>query len=493
MALNDGSAAGVRANRVAIGGGSLGEFGTPSTIERHLKVVRAADVVQSAAKLSIFLEGVEGDPFGDVQRDLVDELFSPDVARRLQRELDAGGVGGGFDIVFAPGQLMALQKLAVGIGQPGPPTSFDEGALFDHFLIAAAQVNDVRDSLVDVASEDMKDVDLAIYAFRAGELNRVRHPPSIGGRAYQYWLGSSLPWPTNVENPDSFCETTFGMSLRRFVAVAAAPAIDRMAVNMGQPGDIPFNPHTYFSRTKVGAGQAVAVLQALTYRPANLRSPANDPSVYWSHIDLGERPMMPCGVGILVPSSLRHALERATTGVFWMLHTANAGDVGQLTTHFGRMFETYCLNVVQGLRSQSVSVSGEQAYGPTRSRKLSSDILVSALSSQGSMRIFIECRAGRPSRALFTTGDVSVFQAYLRDITAKLGQLHRCIQDHMQRAFTIPDDLAGPNDTYVPMLVVDEPFQWTLALNLDPPTGPLGRCCRWFVDDRGVGVGVVDG
>jgi hypothetical protein len=324
----------MRAYRVAVSGAHLGELGSPATIRKHLQAVRASNVVQTAAKLSIYLEGVAGEPYGSVQLDLVNELFSGHIADRLKRGLATGGDGGGFDVMFFPGQLMSLQKLAVAVGQPGPPTSFDQRALFGHFLTLAAQVNDVRDSLTPVASEEMNEYDLAIYGFRTSELNQIRKPPSVAGRAHRLWVDSPVTWPSELEDPNSFCDREFGTSFARFAAIAAAPALARMSVDSTRPDDIPVHPRDYFEKTRIDTDEAAAVLGRLTYHTTAGPEAVEAEVFYWSLVDLANRPMVPCGTGLLVPTSLRYGLERATTGVFWMLHAAHAGDVGRLTTHF---------------------------------------------------------------------------------------------------------------------------------------------------------------
>src|SRR5712692_5179364 len=124
---------------------------------------------------------------------LINALFPATTAESLLAMLTAGGDAGGFDVMFAPGQLMTLQKLAMAVGEPGSPTSFDNRALVGHFVRAAAQVNDVRDSFPSTLGGT--NLDLAIYCFRAGELNRIRDPKLLAGRTYRLWLGQSLPWP----------------------------------------------------------------------------------------------------------------------------------------------------------------------------------------------------------------------------------------------------------------------------------------------------------
>jgi hypothetical protein len=454
---------GMRTMRVNVMGAHLGELGTPATLRDHLGRTRAADVAQAAAKILIWMEEPGRDAFGDGQQELIEALFPPDVAAGLLRLRAEGGDRGGFDVMFHPGQLLALQKLAPSAAQAGSPTSFDGGRVGD-FVLAAGQIGDVRDSRTPVGVDDMDEIDTAIHAFRASELDKVIYPMTAAGRAHQLWLGSTVPWPSTVEHPDEFCRRTFGVSLRRFVAIAAAPALGRLSIDLSDPGSVPFNPRAYFSKTNIDGATASRVLGSLTYIPPSAGC-EELPETYWCFFDLAARPLVPCGSDIIVPCSLRYSLERSTTGIFWMLHSATPGAAGELTTHFGRMFEQYCLAAAVPLTSPTLTVRGELEYGPARSRRKTCDVLITAAPPNGSRaRVFVECRAGRPPRPVFAEGSRDAFKGYLRDITEKLRQLDRVIRDHVAGAFTIPDDLAGGHDAYLPLLVVDTPFHWTFLL-----------------------------
>src|SRR6266496_4101653 len=146
-----------------------------------------------------------------------------------------------------------------------------------------------------------------------------------------------------------------------------------------------------------------------------------------------------------------------------MMHASHAGGVGPLTAHFGRLFENYCVGVAEGLDSSTTIVCGEIEYGPARSRRKSADVLISTVSGRGPARVFVECRAGRPSSAMFRTGSREAFRRYVSDLVEKLRQLDRSIRDHQAGLFAIPGDVAGANDSYLPMLIVDVPFHWTFT------------------------------
>jgi hypothetical protein len=236
---------------------------------------------------------------------------------------------------------------------------------------------------------------------------------------------------------------------------------------LNDPSAVPFNPDLIFTESSFSPAIARRVLQQLTYRSADVGpEPLEAPGTYWSFFDLADRPLVPCGEGLLAPCSLRHGLERPTTGIFWMLHHDLAGSVGHLTAHFGRMFEHYCLQLTKGIEeSESVRVSGELEYGRKSARRRTADVLVSTAElSHPPTRIIIECRAGRPPASVFSRASRSAFTQYIADLVGKLRQLDRVIRDHQAGAFALPGDLAGRNDAYIPLLIVDRPFQWSVAL-----------------------------
>src|SRR4051794_18704571 len=96
---------GLQAIRVPITGAHLGEPGTPARLAANLGQLRAADVVQAASKILIWMEEPGRDALGDGQRELANALFPEKFATKLIQALDAGIDHGGFDAIFYPGQL----------------------------------------------------------------------------------------------------------------------------------------------------------------------------------------------------------------------------------------------------------------------------------------------------------------------------------------------------------------------------------------------------
>ena len=472
----------MRQMAVGAGGAHFGTSGTVASLTELISSLTAIDVVQAAAKVSIALEQLGRGSLLDSQRDLASEMFSPDVAAGIVADLEAGGAGGRYDALFFPGQLMAMQRLALALGREGPGTSFDDGQLVDRFVMAAAQLNDVRDDLGASDPDAWDAVDMALYAMRAAEINISRPPVVAGGRAFQLWHQSPVPWPAGLEDPESYCHREFGMSLMSFAAIAFAPAIGLFDIKTsGQ--QVAFSPAAYFAETKIPEADVRTVMSRLTYDARRNPALAEEQGVYWCFYDLADRPLLPCGEDLVVPASLRYATERATTGVFWMMHKSAGEKRGAFTTHFGRMFEEYCLAATHRLISPpNTTVCGEIEYGPRGGRKRSSDVLVVVDEPERAARVFVECRAGRPPRSVFADGDRQAFDSYLDDLKGKLRQLDRSIRDHAAGAFQIPGDGARPDAPYLPVLVVDEPFQWSLPLRfvLDDFAAAAG----WFADPR---------
>jgi hypothetical protein len=268
-----------------------------------------------------------------------------------------------------------------------------------------------------------------------------------------------------VQDPNAFSIERFGVSLPRFIAIASGPAFHRMQTDFDDPGSVLFIPEQFFAQTQIGIETTTSVIDALTFEPIP-GDPITEQSTYWALTDLAARPLFRCGTDVMTVSSLRYGLERATTGVFWMLHASHQGSVGPFTEHFGFLFEDYCVNVAKGMATDILTVSGEIPYGPKARRVRSSDVLISTQSTVRNLggHVFVECRAGRPRREVFESGSVEAFREYLDDVTKKLRQLDQRIRDHANGEFEIPGDVARRTDTCVPVLVLDEPFQWTPAL-----------------------------
>ena len=451
---------------VALEGRHLGEPGTPETLRAHLRELPASDVIQMATKIMSVLEGQNGPSFLVRQFKFL-ELFSPEAAVKVDRLLSQTSGNGGVDTIFFPGQLLTLMKLAASICDPGPPIGSMNAVQMSHFLLAAVQVNDVRDTAPGIAPHfDTTDLLAAVvFSFRNAEQNRHIDVRASTGRAVQLWLNRSRPWPESLQDPEAFCMERFGVSLSRFIAIASAPPFQRMQPDFKDPGSVLFTPERFFAQTQIDVETTTSVIDALTFEPGP-GDPITAQATYWSLVDLAARPLFRCGTEARTASSLRYGLERATTGVFWMLHASHEGSVGPFTEHFGFLFEDYCVNVARGMVKGTLTVSGDIPYGPRARRVRSSDLLISTQSTVRNLgaHVFIECRAGRPRREVFESGSVDAFGEYLADVTRKLGQLDLRIRDHVNGEFEIPDDIAGRDDTYVPMLVLDEPFQWTPAL-----------------------------
>ncbi len=447
---------------VGAGGDHFGEPGTPQSLARLIGNMSAIDVVQAAARLSITLEQSDRGTLLESQCELVREIFPPDIAAAYEADLAAGNEAGRYDALFFPGQLMALERLALAMGAEGEPSSFQDGQQVEDFVLAAAQVNDVRD-LLGASDPDAWDiVDMAMYPMRAAEINRTVSAVTAGGRAYRLWMNASNNWPSGLETVDDYCIRRFGIDTSRFSAIAMAPALLLLDLKLSGANPV-FNVRNYFKETTVDPEIAASVLDQLTFQTTRADISGQE-AAYWCFYDFADTPLLPCGPDLLVPACLRFAVERATTGIFWMLHRDAGAHTGALTSHFGQIFESYCVDVARPLASVGVVVSSEVEYGPKAARRKSSDVMLAINHETRKARVFVECRAGRPPRQVFEVGDRLSFIAYVDDLKGKLHQLDRSIKDHLAGEFAIEGDGVPASAPYLPLLVVDEPFQWSIAL-----------------------------
>lgn len=438
-----------------------GEEGTPQKLEAALSNLVASDVVQTASKILMSMESLAAKGVLGRQEEFV-ELFPPPLRRRILEQMAAAP--GGQAALFYPQQLVALQRLAIVTSKPGPPTSFASGDQWEDFLRVCAWVGDVSTQLSGFTGHD--DVDrrtIATWALRVGEANRLTFYRGAAGRAYQMWMNSDASWPEGLETVDEFCLRQFGLTYAAFVAIALAPAFARVNLRRPTPPDAIFVPEVYMATTRFDKEQVARVFAQLTYVAEHLR--ADDPATYWAFAELADRPYLPAPDPNLAASSVRFAFERATTSTFWMLHRAHAGSVGDFTTHFGAVFEDYCLRLAQSVGRADCVVRPELEYRDRKGNWVkTSDVLISEGGRCSPATTFVECRAVRPKRPLFEEGSLEAFDRYLEDLVGKLRQLDRVIGDYLERRFEVPDQIATGSDAIIPLLVVDQPFQWSPAL-----------------------------
>lgn len=451
---------------VALEGRRLGEVGTFATLREHLGALRRADVIQSAAKLLQKLEAVENKDLKTIQFELI-ELFPPATHDGLRALLTTPTAKGGVDVLFYPQQLRTLAKLAMALGEDGPPTSFDAGQLWPHFLLAAAQVTDVAQtfpSSLALLEDNPPPALTAMWALRNGHANKRAYFLALGGRAFLLWFDSRVPWPAGVMSPDAYTQERFGLSLAEFIAVATTPAFLQVSDrNERDPGDIVIDPEKYFKPSRFTGEQVSAVIGGLVH---DTLSPevVEDEATYWSFADLQATPYLHAPEPLIAPASVSYAFERGTTGVFWMLHAELAGEVGEFTTHFGRMFEDYGLRIAETIAGDTTLVRGEIAYGTASRPKKSCDMIITTTTRLGWAHVFIECTALRPSLPVLAHGDPGEWQRYLDRLSDKLRQLSTVITDFKRGEFAIPSDPAPRAAPILPLVVVDEPFEWTFVM-----------------------------
>ncbi len=445
-----------------------GEVGTPAGLADLLRDLNAADVIQSASKILLVLESLDTHGVRGAQDSLVD-LFPAELHPRL-RELMAGVPDGG-GILFYPQQLLALQRLATVFGRPGNPTSFGGGSEWGQFLKACAWTGDVATAVSGFdGTTDVDRETVAIWAIRNGEANRLAFYRATAGRAFQMWFNSGAPWPQDLRSIDDYCRERYRLTYREFVALALSPAFARVNLANPNPSDAIFVPTQFLRTSRFNPSEIERVFEDLTFQPSATDPEAAEP--YWSFTRFALRPYIAAPFPNLAATSVRFAFERATTATFWMLHQAHAGAVGDFTTHFGAVFQDYCLRLAASVERETCRVQDEFAYrnglGDTVQ---TSDILIAEGGGCAPASIFIECAALRPRGDLLSDGSRDAFLDYFERLVGKLEQLDRVIGDYLAGAFSLPNAIGTVNDSVIPLLVVDKPFQWSFAL-------------RAMVDDR---------
>lgn len=305
---------------------------------------------------------------------------------------------------------------------------------------------------------------VCIFLVRNAEANDITHFRAVAGRSFCMWIDRALSWPEGLRTPEEIVERNFDLALNEYLAICLAPAV--MRVNQGQPdpSEAVFDPSSYFKNSGIPEEKVRAVLATLTFSDRLPPDAIDEKSTYWNHTDLSAHPYLKAAENLLIPASISRAFARGTTGVFWMIHEMlrEEGDVRPLTNHFGHIFEDYGLRLLEATSRDRVIREIEYARG--RHTLLTVDGLLSTMGSRATARIFVEFSALRPTQAVFAEGSAEAFQDYLDRIIEKLGQLNSSIVHHQEGTFKIDGDIAGIDDAYIPVLVIDKPFLWSPSL-----------------------------
>lgn len=436
-------------------------------VRDDLSTLPTADIVQTAAKMLYFMEATSSPGIADLQTsflNLVPAEHQPVVGAFLSEQTN--------NVVFHPQQLYALIRMGLASGQPEAPRSFaNEGDSLAFFraacgvtdLIADYSAFPVPTGLAGTSSLPARP--LAIFFIRSAVLSRRTFFKARSGRAYLMWFDCRIPWPETALDPDGFCDRAFGCSHRRFTSIALAPALARVNYTPEtSPDAAVFDPTSYYKNTNVSRSESETILDSLGFVPDD-PGVFETPAPYWDFRAFAQRPFVPAGSGLLMPAGAGNAVTAATTGIFWSMHSvlSEAGEVHQLTDHYGRIFEDYAVRLFESIESDGRLVSGEIKYGTKAANKRSSDVLVVEY-SDNPVRVFVETSTIRPRSELFTDGSVDALDAYVERIVDKLKQLNSVINDHIDQRFEIHGDALETAGAYVPLCVIDEPFFWTPSL-----------------------------
>lgn len=281
------------------------------------------------------------------------------------------------------------------------------------------------------------------------------------------WFNSGAAWPDRLTSLDDYCDEHYGLTYREFVALAIAPALVRVGTDLSLAV---IDPAQFLRDSRFDPSQIDRVFSDLIFE--SVATDPGSPESYWDFTQFAHKPYMRAPGPNLVAVSARFAFERATTGTFWMLHQAHDGFVGDFTKHFGAVFQDYCLRLVKSVERDTCIVHDEFSYKDSYGNTvLTYDILIAEGGGCAPAAIFVECGALRPSGKLLSHGSREAFTNYFNRLVGKLEQLNRVIDDYLAGAFMFPNSMGTVNDSVIPLLVVDQPFQWSFAL-------------RAMIDDR---------
>lgn len=453
--------------RIHLNGDAFGARGTPHTIRELLRPLPRTDVVQLGAKILHHLER-PGNPYSRERQSRFLDLFPDPFRREAAAMLSRGGDEEGVDVLFNRNQVLAMMRLSLALGTAGPPRQLDRDEIWS-VVLASLHVNDIIDDYTSRWKRGglvLANRDVAIWQIRNVAMNESITYITQAGRADLIWNHSRVPWPSSLEEPPALANRVFGCDMTTAMAIVAAPMFTAMSgADQGDPAMAVIHPTNYFAdHTGIDPTVAQTVLAHFTYTP-DPPSIVDTEAVYFNTASVEARPYMAATEDLLAVASPGLVGRRATTGTFWLLHedARQRGRSQTFTGHFGRMFQDYALRLAEAtMVSATRLVRDEISFG--KPEHDSSDILICQLGPHKQARVFIEVSTIRPTQPLFNTGDDASFDRYVELIRGKLKQLDESIKHHQQGRFRIKDDPLPADATYVPLLVVDEPFQWSEQL-----------------------------
>ncbi len=403
------------------------------------------------------------------QRALAQYLCTPEVARQVDRSIEAGRG----NVLVHEEQLLLAAKLALCYGQAGPAKDIPLER-FGELLLG------INDLLQQEEAEAATIHELMIVrALRRRGITRNEQARYLLPRYFDLLVTRARSKSLAGVNFDQVFLDAIGFGIEQWMAFAflyAAPFIgvasvkelqDKGLLNVIQRWEGQIHEPEILERC-----QSLFSQEKAGFRSELL--PAGMEVVQAGNLPLQEHPLFRLENGSALPISLPLLLEKGTMGVYWMLHRLFSQHdpkegVRTFTAFVGQLFQEYATDLFKRIYSHLLDNSqqfyDEQAIleASKRTRQRLNPPFDGVILSGDSL-ILTEMSTIALSAQVMETGDSSAFSAMIqRSFVPKIKQLNAAFQGLADGAWQVPGLARNTIRHVYPVLVLLHPFPQTDA------------------------------
>jgi hypothetical protein len=448
-----------------------GAFGGGDRLRELASSMPTESVLIYISTMSIVLNNTpwDLDTLHAQQRALAHYLCTPEVARQVERCIEAGRG----DVLVHEEQLLLAAKLALCYGQPGPAKD-----------IALEQLGELLLGINDLLQQEEAEAAtlhelMIIRSLRRRGITRNEQARYLLPRYFDLLVtharGKSL---SGVDFDRVFLDAV-GFTIEQWMAFAflyAAPFIGVASVKELQEKEL-----LHVIQRWEGQIREPEILERcqrlFSQARVGFRSellPAGVEVVQAGNLPVQEHPLFRLDNGSALPISLPLLLEKGTMGVYWMLHKLFSQNdpkegVRTFTAFVGQLFQGYATDLFKRIYSHrpdgSQQFYDEQAIleASKRTRQHLNPPFDGAIVSGDSL-ILTEMSTIALSAQVMETGDASAFSAVIqRSFVPKINQLNAAFQGLADGTWQVPGLARNTIRHVYPVLVLLHPFPRTVA------------------------------
>lgn len=403
------------------------------------------------------------------QRALAQYLCTPEVARRVDRCIEAGRG----DVLVHEEQLLLAAKLALCYGQPGPAKDIPLEQLGELLL----GINDLLQQ-EEAEAATLQEL-MIVRALRRRGVSRNEQARYLLPRYFDLLVtracSRSLP---GVDFDQVFLDAV-GFSIEQWMAFAflySAPFIGVASAKELQDKGLLSVIHRW--EGQIREPEILERCRRLFSRErAEFCSellPAGMEVVRAGNLPLQEHPLFRLENGMALPISFPLLMEKGTMGVYWMLHKLFGQNdpkegVRTFTAFVGQLFQEYATDLFKRISSHhpddSQQFYDEQAIlGASKCARQGLNPPFDGAILSGDSLILTEISTVALPARVMETGDASDFLKLIqRSFIPKIKQLNTAFQGLADRAWEVPGLARSAIRHVYPVLVLLHPFPQTVA------------------------------